>query len=78
MSGFCSLCYKDPGTGALLCVRLGKWVEMCPSFPRRLSVEGIKGEEKGNENINTDRDRRWPVEHPHAVAVRVAKGMHRL
>ena len=32
MSGFCSLCYKDPGTGALLCVRLGRWVDRCPNF----------------------------------------------
>ena len=33
MSAFCDLCYKDPYTGELLCVRLGKWVERCPNFP---------------------------------------------
>ena len=54
MSAFCSLCYKDPDTGALLCVRLGKWVEMCPNFPRRLSVEGIKGEEKDTSQDNDE------------------------
>ena len=38
MSTFCDLCYRDPDTGELLCVRLGKWVETCPNLPRRLSV----------------------------------------
>ena len=32
MSAFCDLCYKDPHTGELLCVRLGKWVKSCPDF----------------------------------------------
>ena len=33
MSAFCDLCYKDPSTGELLCVRLGKWFETCTNFP---------------------------------------------
>lgn len=33
MSTFCDLCYKDPDTGGLFCVRLGKWVETCPNLP---------------------------------------------
>ena len=49
MSGFCSLCYKDPDTGELLCVRLGKWVEMCPNFPDGYpwDAEREVGEEDG-------------------------------
>lgn len=79
MSAFCDLCSRDPDTGELFCTSLGEWVERCPNFPDGYpwDAEREAGEEKDYENINTDCDRRRPVEHPHAVAVRVAQGMHR-
>ena len=49
MSGFCSLCYKDPGTGELLCVRLGKWVEMCPNFPDGYPWDAEKDTSQDND-----------------------------
>ena len=53
MSGFCSLCYKDPGTGELLCVRLGRWVETCPNFPDGYPWDAereTRQEDEENEN----------------------------
>ena len=54
MSAFCNLCHRDADTGEYFCARIGKWVEMCPNFPRRLSVEGIKGEEKDTSQDNDE------------------------
>ena len=33
MSAFCDLCSKDPDTGELFCVRLGRGVERGPNCP---------------------------------------------
>ena len=50
MSAFCDLCYKDPDTGELLCVRLGKCVERCPNFPDSYPWDAErKAEADGNE-----------------------------
>lgn len=33
MSALCYLCHRDPNTGELFCVRIGKWVDKCPNYP---------------------------------------------